>query len=50
MAGSGRVEHTLHELLNSLLEDYSQAVGIVDELRSACSTKAKAVLVENLVY
>ncbi|MCA9347951.1 hypothetical protein KC867_00915 [Candidatus Saccharibacteria bacterium] len=37
----GRVEHTLHELLNSLFEDHSQAVGILDELRQACAPKLK---------
>jgi len=47
---SGRVEHTLHELLNSLLEDYFQAVGVLNELRNTCNTKASARLVENLVY
>lgn len=47
---SSRVEHALHELLNSLLEDYSQAAGVLDELRNACNPKSRIAQVKNLVY
>ena len=46
----GRVEHTLNELLKYLFEDYSNTVGVLEELRNACNTKPKAKLVEKLVY
>ncbi|MBP6005385.1 hypothetical protein KA531_00550, partial [Candidatus Saccharibacteria bacterium] len=36
---SGRVEHTLHELLKCLLEDYHNTVSVLEELRIACKPK-----------
>lgn len=35
--GSGRVEHTLHELLNHLLDYSDEAKSVLDELRNACN-------------
>ena len=48
--GSGWVEHTLHELLNHLLNYSDEAKGILDDLRNACNPKPRAVQIENLVY
>ncbi len=45
-----RVEHNLHELLNSLLKDYAQSVSILEELRNACNPKAREIHKEKLVY
>ncbi len=50
MVGSGRVEHTLHELLNHLLNYTDEAKSILDELRNACNPKGTVVQVANLVY
>lgn len=46
----GRVEHTLHELLNYLLKYSDEAKSVLNELRSACNPKTKRVQIENLVY
>lgn len=36
----GRVEHTLHELLNHLLEHSDEAKSILDDFRKTCSPKS----------
>lgn len=47
---NGRVEHTLHELLNSLFEDYSQTVSVLNELKNACNSKCKKLKSKTLCY
>jgi hypothetical protein len=46
----GRVEHTLHELLNHLLEYSDEARSVLDDLRNACNPKNRSLQIENLVY
>ena len=49
--GSGRVEHTLHELLNKLLEEYDFAVQVLGELRNACkNTRGKHLTNYSVVF
>lgn len=48
--GSGRVEHTLHELLIHLLEYSEEAKSILNDLRNACNKKYRIKIVENLVF
>lgn len=37
----GRVEHTLHELLNHLLDYSDESKSILDDLRNACNLKSR---------
>jgi len=47
---SGRVEHTLLELLNHLLKYSEEAKSVLVDLRKACNPKGRIVEVKNLVY
>ncbi len=47
---SGRVEHTLHELLNHLLDYSDEAKSLLNDLRKACNPENRTVHVKNLVY
>lgn len=40
---TGRVEHTLHELLNHLLESPDDATSMLDDLRKACTAKVSGI-------
>ncbi len=40
---TGRVEHTLHELLNHLLEYSEEAKSMLDDLRKACSLRGDRI-------
>lgn len=44
----GRAEHTLHELLNNLLEYPEEYKSILDDLRNACEPISRTVQVVDL--